>query len=336
MDIEETQTQLPMSTRTPTHSPVVTEESAFLKIPYEEPFWTFYSLDDHLPPEIMNQGNFIDPIVFSPDGIAWIGSSAGLWRYDKSGWTSFLEQAGMLSDSISSVAISKNGDVWVGSWEGVSQFDGDSWQNYPMPNVIDIAVSPNGSVWVVHQIQYSNGDLHRVVSLFDGNDWHVVIDDAFGISVNSIEIDSEGVLWLGTIRKGIITLNYGSFFQFPIGTFKNYQYSGGVCGLCVGAIEIAPDGTLWAMVANSGLVHFNGVDWTTYPYYTDGGPKTIAVSDEGVVWVGEVFGNVIAFMENEQWYAFTGLPFNKVYDIQIAPDGAVWFGTAEGLYIYRD
>ena len=200
----------------------------------------------------------------------------------------------------------------------------------------DIAASPNGSIWVANNIQYNNGEIHRVVSFIDSIYWHVVIDDAIGVSVSQITISPDGVIWLGTVSEGIIRVDGQNFTQFPIGTFKNYQYSGGVCGLCVGAIEIAPDGTTWAMIANSGLVHFNGIEWTTYPYYTDGGPKTIAVTEDGIVWVGEVFGNVIAYMEQGKWFTFSGLPFNKVYEIQIAPDGAVWFGTGEGLYIYRE
>lgn len=325
-----------MITSTPTHPPVATATSTFQEIPYEEQFWTFYSLDDHFPPEINNQGNFIGSIVFSPEGIAWVSSSVGLWRYDKSGWRSFLEQDGMLSNSTNSVAVAPNGDVWVGSHVGVSKFDGDAWQTFPIQGINSLAISPNGSVWISHDVMNSDEERHRFVSLFDGTDWQIIVDESYGVIVGQIAVDMDGAIWISTNRDGIIKIDGEEIINFPLGTFENYYKSGGVCGLCVGAIEIAPDGTTWAMVANSGLVHLNGDVWVTYPYYTDGGPKTLAVSDEGNVWVGEVFGNVIALMENKQWYAFTDLPFNKVYDIQIAPDGSVWFGTGEGLYIYRD
>lgn len=334
-------TQTPQLTNTPypIHSPTVTATPSFLNISYKETQWFFYALDDHFPSILANQGqkNSMSSIAFSPKGVAWVGSSAGLWRHEKGSWASYLQRDGMLSDGVWTIAIAPNGDVWAGSSNvGFSHFDGKDWKTHPMLNVSSVNVAPDGKVWVSHNIQNKYGDIYRVVSFYDGIDWHIVIDEASEVSVGPIAIAADGVIWLGTNSDGIIKLDGEVTTHFPIGTFKNYRYSGGVCGLCVGAIEIAPDGTTWAMAATSGLVHFNGEDWTTYPYYTDGGPKTIAVSEEGIVWVGEVFGNVVAFMEDEQWYAFTGLPFNKVYDIHIAPSGEIWFATGEGLYIYRD
>ncbi len=318
----------------PIHTPSLTAVPTFLTIPYDEINWMFYALTDHLPTMATGQGNLLSSIAFSSEGVAWVGSSAGLWRYKNGSWTAFLKRDGMLSNSARDVAVAPNGDVWIGSYEGTSHFDGETWRTHPLSNVKVVEVAPDGKIWVAHTVSTKLGKLNKGVSFFDDTDWQVYIDETDEIGVGLITFTLDGTAWFGTSTTGIVRLDGDVSTQFPLETFHSYPSSGGVCGLCVSAFGTAPDGTLWAMIASKGLVHFDGETWRTHPYYTDGGPKAIAVSEDRV-WVGEVFGHVVAFMENGQWYTFSGLPFDKVYDIQISPSGAIWFATGDGLYIYK-
>jgi ligand-binding sensor domain-containing protein len=63
-------------------------------------------------------------------GVAWIGTVAGVSRFDGEEWTSYTVQEGLAGDSVFCIAMDPNGSVWFGTNSGVSNFDGNSWTNF--------------------------------------------------------------------------------------------------------------------------------------------------------------------------------------------------------------
>ena len=63
-------------------------------------------------------------------GITWIGTAAGVSRYDGEEWTNYTVQDGMAGDSVFCIAMDPDGSVWFGTNFGASKFDGTTWTTF--------------------------------------------------------------------------------------------------------------------------------------------------------------------------------------------------------------
>jgi len=83
--------------------------------------------EDYIP------GHNLFDMVQNGDGLYWVASDYGLFRFDG---TSFLqafnaENSGIASRRTRCLAIGRDGALWIGTWDGgVSKFDGANWVNY--------------------------------------------------------------------------------------------------------------------------------------------------------------------------------------------------------------
>lgn len=63
-------------------------------------------------------------------GVTWIGTAAGVSRYDGEEWTNYTVQDGMAGDSVFCIAMDPDGSVWFGTNFGASNFDGTTWTSF--------------------------------------------------------------------------------------------------------------------------------------------------------------------------------------------------------------
>ena len=63
-------------------------------------------------------------------GVTWIGTAAGVSRYDGEEWTSYTVQDGLAGDSVFCIATDPNGSVWFGTNFGASNFNGSTWTTF--------------------------------------------------------------------------------------------------------------------------------------------------------------------------------------------------------------
>ncbi len=86
-----------------------------------------FTVQDGLP------GNYILEIKEGPDNRLWIGTNAGLSRFDGSQFTNFSRTNGLKGDYIFSLEFGDDHSIWVGSHYSVSRFwrhpDGDKLLN---------------------------------------------------------------------------------------------------------------------------------------------------------------------------------------------------------------
>lgn len=108
--------------------------------------------EDYIP------GHNLFDMVQNGDGLYWVASDYGLFRFDG---TSFLqafnaENSGIASRRTRCLAIGRDGALWIGTWDGgVSKFDGANWVNYNVKNsplesnlINSIVVDDAGKVWI--------------------------------------------------------------------------------------------------------------------------------------------------------------------------------------------
>jgi ligand-binding sensor domain-containing protein len=132
----------------------------------------------------------ITALTVAPDGVIWVATLDGIYRYVNQTWTSIMPPwiGKDESVSVSSIAISPDNTAWFGfsfgagdaynkcgvrmeyvQEQGVYRYDGKTWTRFTTKDglvdnkICAITLDSNGNVWV--------GSFDKGVSRFNGQDW---------------------------------------------------------------------------------------------------------------------------------------------------------------------
>ena len=302
----------------------------------DEGTWTTYTTSDGLPSDT------VGAIAFGPDGELWCVPLAeggmGVAHFDGNTWKQYTANDGLGSNVIlwmeNTLAVSSDGDLWVATLGGVSHFNGEVWTTYTTDDglladtVTAVAIAPNGDLWCAHPAP--NCGLSR----FNGEKWIVYTANDLSLSLCyllSLAFSPSGTLWAG---GGVVLCFDGE-------NWTSYSSETGMQQPIALYMDIGPDGKIW--IAGNGVSCFDGTTWTYYSYEAIGagseqeGVIPVAVDSDNVVWVG-LTGDGVFRYDGESWEKFTpkdGPVLTNVFSITVAPDGAIWFGTENGISCYQ-
>lgn len=151
-----------------------------------------------------------------------------------------------------------------------------------------------------------------------------------GERVSDIATAPNGDVWLGT-PTGLV--------RYADETIQaRYTITDGLPVRFARDINLASDGTIWMM--SEGVVSFDGQMWQHYDIddLVDGYVIDMAVGADGSVWVEGQNRGVLRW-DGRSWETLidperhTGY---RTHDIAGAPDGTMWFITADGVIWYKD
>ena len=155
-------------------------------------------------------------------------------------------------------------------------------------------------------------------------------------SVNNLQgaaFSSDRVLWTAT-TVGVVRWNLAD------GTYRLYTTADGLASNLAVDVAIASDDSVWA-ATSGGVSHLEGNRWTSYTQadrLVSGAIQAIGVTPQGQVWAGTTEGasrfdpSAALRTGGESWTTF--LAGARVWDLDVAPDGSVWF-AADGLGVSR-
>lgn len=224
---------------------------------------------------------------------------------------------------VSSIFEAPNGDIWVRNYNNTWQFDGGDINRFTIRDdifstgVSDFTVAPNGSFWWIFDQSVANldGKIRTQYDFFD--------------RINAIEIEPNGIVWLGT-ENGIMRLVDEEW--------QIFSYADGLNANDVDAIELAPNGGIWLAASvkmDDGYVgslsYFDGKNFTK-AYSLAGKITTIDIDPDGVLWVGTNQG--VSRFDGNEWTTYTtkdGLLDNYVGAIVFGPDKTIWFEASNGI-----
>lgn len=164
-----------------------------------------------------------------PSGVLWFGTEGGINRFDGKTWKGWTHKDGLGADIAGTAPKPPSDEEYE---EGTDHHRQRQRQNNEAnPNyVISSALDSKGMKWF--------GTWGGGLSRFDGKTFknYTTADGLAGNIVNAIEIDKQGVMWIGT-NNGVS--------RFDGKTFKNFTAMNGLVGNYIYSIAVDSDGNKW-------------------------------------------------------------------------------------------
>ncbi len=274
---------------------------------------------------------------------AWVAHDNGVQKLDGATWTLLTPDNSPLSSfSNSAIAVDLDNAIWIGSsigGAGVHRMNNGLWTTFTTANsglistaTSDIEVDPTtGAVWFGNR--FSAG-----LSVFDGEGWETFLPSGGpfscastngvpGQSVNDIEIDNTGTVWIGS-GCGLTS--------FDGKTWTPFTTNDGLADNNVRDIDIAADGSIW-VGTRRGVSHFQNGSFRSW--LTNRDVRTVTTTPDGP-WIS-MFNVGIAVFDGIDWIPFgidDGLVNNRVFESSEThpTTGQPWFGTEGGIAIVAD
>lgn len=296
----------------------------------------------------------VNDLAFAADGSLWLATGAGVvhWDVAKGSATLYDQHNALPTTDVIRVAVAPDGTVWAGqNW--LAHFDG-SWTAYSKQGDLGglevagvlggMAVGADGRVWVAASTS-SGSKLLR----FDGA-W-TAIEVPESVSGNAspwgfwLKVAPDGAVW-ASVDSGLAAFDGATWTSYTT-AITDLPRSPWLAG-------IAPDGSVWvgvpaegcvATTADSvtcttppvGVARFDGARWTVYST-ADGladGDANPFVGPDGTVWV--TYGplpDTVSRFAGGRWVTGQVPELDGASALAVAPDGALWFDSTDGLLRY--
>jgi ligand-binding sensor domain-containing protein len=313
--------------------------------------------------ELRGVENFDREVLMAFDSSRDLRPPAGVYQYKDGKWELFRVQDGLVDNEIRSIVVGDDGNIWFGSFNrGVSRFDGTEWTTYQTRDkllsndITSLAVSDQAEVWVGHV---------EGASSFDGLEWNIYpqigqLRDNFVIAIH---IDLDQTIWFGT-SGGLAVFDGSDWKTYDVEQYEWLSFVDDIVSLPGGGhllgtnegvvsfdgqiweeivdfdvdkILLHPDSSWWFITNFDGIYSYDGFSWSHYTSQ-DGLASdyvySAAVTSEGALLFGTCNG--ISRYEGNQWFMDWASDeiFDCVNDIVTLKDGTAWAGTYYGLLYY--
>jgi diguanylate cyclase (GGDEF)-like protein len=295
----------------------------------------------------------------STDGMVWVGTDAGLGRYDpRDGrWRVFRKNAAnsasLPDNRVQALLVDSQGRLWVGMIEGLAWFDPstESFSSYhrdeaesrslPDDYVVSLFEDRGGSLWI--------GTKTGGLAKWNPRTWsfgHFRASTEEGFTdrnITSFAEDKAGRLWIGTFGSGINLVERNTAKVTPVrhSGFRTSLSDDRVMAMLEGA-----GGEIWVGTMGGGLNRFDPTTMKAEIFTHDPAvPTTLAAPGvmsllevDKQLWVGTFGGGISRFdartrqFENLRPGPEDGLHLSNGRVTALARDrtGHVWIGTDGG------
>lgn len=259
------------------------------------------------------------------------------YEYPDEMWTNYGQNLGGINtDEIPSITENTAGDILIGTHQtGVIIFSDGEFQQMAMigsqfNKVEDVFVDSKGVYWI--------GSTEGLFSIENGNlkNWNFN-DLTFPLNCYSITEDDSGVIWVASLRDGLIKIDGDEVDYFrvtnsliPTNALRSVYYSENTKSLWIGTMDL-------------GLIEFDGTsfnNWnTSNSNLQDNTIYNIVEEDSGELWLGTKNSGLVKYFNNnfQSWNTNNSeIPSNDVYRLDISSNGDLWVGTWNGGLVRFD
>jgi signal transduction histidine kinase len=279
-------------------------------------------------------------IAQTTDGYLWIGTQAGLVRFDGVQFVPWIPPEGMAFPSpvILSLLGSTDGSLWIGTASGLARWKNGHLIKFPETagHVNSIYEDRQGTIWIgrsrnpaggVCQIAASNVRCYGPQDNVPPYGGPVIGDDA-------------GNIWIGS-ATALVRWKAGSSTLFSPSGLKSSEALAGVS-----ALAAAADGSLWVGMVRSGrglgLQHFIQGNWQTLVTPTfnasDLNVNGLWLDRRHSLWIATEGDGIYRVHDGkvDRFRSADGLSSDSVSGFFEDREGNLWTATAEGIDRFRD
>ena len=260
-------------------------------------------------------------IAQDKNGYLWLGTLAGLTKYDGKKFVNYSIQNGLIDNQIFSLAADTSNGLWIGTMGGLNHFNGKNFKSFLFKgdmseNIVNaIAEDFNGNLWLA-----TDG---AGVCKFRKNSFEYFTDEN-GISNNYVRavcVDDKGIVWLGT-KNGMCYYD-GKMFKKLDSTINQPQN--------ISHIFLDKHQKLWVSTFGEGVYSYDGKTFKNYTE-TDGlinnWIRSAIEDSEGHIWFASKFG--LSRFDGKTFTRFTeldGLPLDKTNIVFEDQEKNIWIGS---------
>lgn len=283
------------------------------------------------------------PMAQTSDGYFWIGTQAGVVRYDGARFVPLdsLTSRRLKNAFILALFGAKDGSLWIGTRAGLSRWKDGELTDYAGVNsaVVSFAQDDHGKVWLLTRSK----DGKPLCEVADaGVICHGKPDglDAKGLCCDHMITDGKGAFWMGSDTAVIQWNEHTASRSIPI----EAKIKAGTPGTLVLARE--PSGEIWVGLPVAGpglgLQRIVAEQWQAFQTPTLAGSalavQAIARDRAGALWVGTIDHGIYRWVSGRLDHFDTkdGLTGDGIYDFFEDREGNMWVSTSGGLDRFRD
>lgn len=278
----------------------------------------------------------IRALAQSGDGFLWVGTRAGLARFDGESFTVYnpANQPALPSEDILAVARAADGTIWIGTSKGLIWYHEGTWSRPKLHAQLDqdivCAFSPqsNGGMWIATAQGLFNYTPKKGCELTAPAPLRVVTEGQPPSRIETIASSPEGKLlvtaWGLFEKQGNVLQDLFPDARIP---FRETR-----------AIAFDKSGGLWIA---SGLGLFYWKDHQLQSFGTrDGLPansvRSLLIDHDDNVWVGTINGLARYANGKFQTVVRGGEKLSHILCLDEDQEGNLWVGTDNGLYRISD
>ena len=272
------------------------------------------------------------------DGYLWIGTQAGLMRFDGVRFVSWRPPEGseLPSSRINSLLGARDGSLWIGTSAGLARWRNGNLTNYrdATGSIMSILEDRAGTIWIAQaNLSDTKGPLCKVT---DAGVRCYGRDDGLALPFAvTLANDTLGNVWLagGAMVSRWPTSSVDTYVPAALNPTENFN---GVVALAGG-----PDGSVWVGLVHAGkggglqqLAHRTWRPFITPEF--DGSSievTALLVDRDRSLWVGTLNEGIYRIRGNkvDHFRGSDGLSGDAVSNIFQDREGNIWIATSRGI-----
>jgi signal transduction histidine kinase/ligand-binding sensor domain-containing protein len=288
--------------------------------------------------------SFPHAMTQTKDGYVWIGTQAGILRFDGVRFVPWSPpgEDKLRSPEVHALRGTSDGSLWIGTRHGLWQWKDHRLTSYPdlISSLISAILEDHeGTVWITRS--RLEAGLGQVCEVGQGRSrCYSLLDDTSNYGMYDLAEDSSGNLWLGGSTAFV---KWGprspAKETFPI--FGSVPDASSVRGLAPDA-----DGSVWIGInmpgRGLGLEHFvNGKLSSLKTEHWDSnstGVERLLRDSHGALWVGTFDKGVYRIRSGavDHFDSADGLTGDHVTALFEDREGDIWVATMKGIDCFRD
>jgi len=277
-------------------------------------------------------GSAPNVIAQTADGYIWIGTNAGLVRFDGVRFQSWTPpQKDLSGTAVLSLLSASDGTFWIGTATGLLSWKNDHLEERISGRIAAILEDHRRRIWVVRSLAEPSGGLCQVVGDHPGC---IGSGDRLPLlTAAALAEDVNGNLWIGAANQ-LMRWHDGSF-EVYLKELAGYTVSS------VTSIAAAPDGSVWTAIPREGFGVFHIVNNLPAKAVIQGLDTTqittVFLARDRSLWMGTIKEGVYRLSGDrvDQFRTEHGLSSNTVTGFFEDREGNMWLATSKGLYCLR-